>query len=490
MREVFLVSGNQHVQAPPASAAINMNERPAVAAAALAVVGSVALIVAPSAALSAWSMLLLVAAFALQPAFGLALLGLTLPFYLIPKSFGSMSFPMPELLLISTVAGVTVRGVWMRVRGIKISVGRLATPFDLPMVLFLAAALLSLLASEVMRVSLRDLRTLILEPVAAFYLTVWTVRRPEHIKLLLAGLLLGGIAAAVMGLSQYFFTDHVITAEGARRVLGPYSSPNELGLYLGRVIPLTLGFAIFAPGYRPFAWAALLPLTAALILTFSLGAWLATLLAVAGIVLLWRSRAVVYLATAAVALAAASMLAIRSDRIASHFSLTHGTSFIRIQLWESSLQMIRDHPILGVGMDNFLYLYRSRYILPDAVAEPNLSHPHNLVLNFWLQMGILGLAAILWILFELARRWLSLWKSKLAPWERAALAGIAGAMIDMVAHGMVDNSYFLVDLAFFFWLAVGIITVLQGRSIAEGSPSVQANRLSDASPLHESGRIE
>ena len=457
--------------ASPAPAYLHVD----VVAALLTVAGAAILAVAPNIAVSAGSLALLVAAFSLRPAFGLPLLGLVLPFYLLPRSFGSMSFSMPELVLLSSVTGAAAHGAWMRWRGVEISVARLATPFDLPIVLFLAAVLTSLLASEVMRVSLRDLRTLILEPVAAFYLAVWLLRRQAYTKFLLAGLLLGGVAAAVLGLYQYFFSSHVIAVEGARRILGPYSSPNELGLYLGRTIPLTLAFAIFTPSYRPAAVAALLPLTAALLLTFSLGAWLATLLAVAGVVLIWRARAIFVLAAGTVALAAASIPLLTNERVVSHFSLTQGTSFIRLQLWESSLQMIRDHPILGVGIDNFLYQYRSRYMLPDAVAEPNLSHPHNLVLNFWLQMGILGLVAIVWILSELTRRWLDLWRGELAPWERAALAGIAGAMIDMVAHGMVDNSYFLVDLAFFFWLAAGIIAALT----ASRQPA-----------LHDPGRIE
>ena len=35
-----------------------------------------------------------------------------------------------------------------------------------------------------------------------------------------------------------------------------------------------------------------------------------------------------------------------------------------------------------VGLDNFLYAYRGRYILDAAWQEPNLNHPHNIVLDF------------------------------------------------------------------------------------------------------------
>ena len=52
--------------------------------------------------------------------------------------------------------------------------------------------------------------------------------------------------------------------------------------------------------------------------------------------------------------------------------------------------MIHDHPITGLGLDQFLYAYRGRYILPDAWQEPNLSHPHNILLDFWVRLGIFG----------------------------------------------------------------------------------------------------
>ena len=32
-------------------------------------------------------------------------------------------------------------------------------------------------------------------------------------------------------------------------------------------------------------------------------------------------------------------------------------------------------------------------MLPEAWREPNISHPHNWVLDFWIQMGVLGLVA-------------------------------------------------------------------------------------------------
>jgi hypothetical protein len=42
--------------------------------------------------------------------------------------------------------------------------------------------------------------------------------------------------------------------------------------------------------------------------------------------------------------------------------------------------------------------------------------------------------------------------------------GAFGSMTDFVAHGLVDNSYFLPDMAVIFWLTLAVAAVLNRRS--------------------------
>ena len=116
--------------------------------------------------------------------------------------------------------------------------------------------------------------------------------------------------------------------------------------------------------------------------------------------------------------------------------------------------MIRDHPWFGVGLDNFLYAYRGRYILDAAWQEPNLSHPHNVILDFATRLGLLGLVAGGWLIWEAGRATLGAIRRADATWLPVA-AGIGGLLAAMLAHGLVDHSFFLVDLAFVFFLALG-----------------------------------
>jgi lipoprotein signal peptidase len=84
-----------------------------------------------------------------------------------------------------------------------------------------------------------------------------------------------------------------------------------------------------------------------------------------------------------------------------------------------------------------------------AAAEPSLSHPHNWILNFWLSLGVLGLIAFVWLLVRFLR------ESRIHH-RHWLVAGALGAVADMLVHGFIDNSYFLVDLAFVFWLCLAL----------------------------------
>ena len=125
--------------------------------------------------------------------------------------------------------------------------------------------------------------------------------------------------------------------------------------------------------------------------------------------------------------------------------------------------MAADHPLLGVGLDNFLYAYRGRYIFDAAWQEPNLNHPHNILLDFATRLGLLGLLAGAWLMGEAVRAlWRAIRRADTA-WLPVA-AGLAGALAAMLAHGLVDHSFFLVDLAFVFFLILGVAVWLEGSS--------------------------
>jgi O-antigen ligase len=150
---------------------------------------------------------------------------------------------------------------------------------------------------------------------------------------------------------------------------------------------------------------------------------------------------------------------------------------LRLRLWQSALEMVRDHPLWGIGLDQFLYLYPT-YMHPDAWREPNLSHPHNLLLDFWLRLGLLGLVALAWAGWKALRRVQKGGAPVPAATARDARAsalawGAAGALVAVVLHGALDNSYFVIDLAYGCWVLL-LILELATEPAAPTAPAAPA----------------
>lgn len=402
---------------------------------------------------------------------GLALIAALAPFYAFPWTLFNKAFSMAELVTLMALVSWGVRKFVDRQSAGDNSASRLFAAcrpanlhsLDLAVLALVLVAVFSPFFAEFKRVAWRELRLVVLEP-TAFYLMLRTTRPDRRGLWRVADFFVaGGVAVALIGLVQYGLGVNLITAEGGLpRLRSVYGSPNNVGLYLGRVLPLLVAVALFARHRRrrlAYGLAAL-PVGAALLLTFSKGALLlgvpASLLTIgllAGGRWLWATLAVVV----AAGLAAVPLL--RLPRFASIFDTHGGTTFFRLKLWQATIAMIRDHPWLGVGLDNFLYQYRGRYILPEAWQEPDLSHPHNFLLDHWVRLGVLGAAAGIWLQAAFWRLAFPLRRLR-NPDRRALALGLMGAMADVLAHGLVDHSFFLIDLAFAFFLILALTHAL------------------------------
>jgi O-antigen ligase len=84
-------------------------------------------------------------------------------------------------------------------------------------------------------------------------------------------------------------------------------------------------------------------------------------------------------------------------------------------------------------------------------------YPHNLVLNFWTELGLLGMALFVWIFGKTLLLINSLLKSSQF---RGLALGFLGAMLVVLIHGLVDVPYFKNDLSVMFWVILAGVSAL------------------------------
>ena len=137
-------------------------------------------------------------------------------------------------------------------------------------------------------------------------------------------------------------------------------------------------------------------------------------------------------------------------------------------MWEESSNMIREHFILGGGLNNFKnaitpyhkYTFFELYL-----------YPHNIFLNTWSELGILGFISFFSIIIIFFRKNYSIYTNKLDDfWKDNATDKnisiiehqknmaliISLSMFTLIIHGLVDVPFFKNDLSVLFWIFIGI----------------------------------
>ena len=347
-------------------------------------------------------------------------------------------------------------------------------------------AMLTLLLSGILATAMalrRDIaphqfKITVMEPVLFYWLLRSSYRWPggerrwlQRHWWLTHAMLLSGTVVVLIGLYQYQIHPAAFFTEGVFRMRSVYGSPNNLGLFLGRLLPLAIALWVAPIPRRNGLWPTLSYGIMALLIGLGI-----VLSASRGALLLGIPLALLFVAYFAGEKARRPVVAILiADLLSMVFfigtSRASGSTLTRrLYVWRAAVKMLRDHP-LGIGPDNFLYLFSGPYLPYANFPEPNLSHPHNILLHFWLALGVPGLLVFGWLLWGLYRTGRKLLRQGRETPEYWLALGLLAALADFLGHGLVDDAYFLPDLAAQFALIVALLTILAEQDKRQVSDS-------------------
>ena len=379
-----------------------------------------------------------------------ALTSAAAPAYAVRWHVGSYPTTLLEVLIGLTVLAFVLESARAGVR--------LAwrTPYTYAAALFVVAGLVAVLVSPDRRAALGLYRAYLLEPIAFFYVAGEVVRTVGAAYLLLGGLGLGGLGAGLANSAVVLAaleTHRLNPAVAAPAVI--YNTPNAVALYLVPLVAIGSAVALHTGDRRLRLGAVLFTALAGLstLLSFSRGGYAALVAVAVGLALSHRRRWYLLGAEAVAAVVLVKVPPI-ANRLGHELSATDPNNSLvsRVKLWEATLHMLRDHPVLGTGLSGF-----ARSIGPyrGGVFNETLMYPHNILLNFWAETGLLGVVAFGWLLVQGFRTTLRGWREGFDEWRPLQL-GLLLALVAIVVHGMVDVPYWKNDLSLGFWALLGL----------------------------------
>ena len=362
-----------------------------------------------------------------------------------------------------SVLFVVVAVVWLLAQRSDTAAEPSATaPLMPPLVAFVAVAALGLffshdpLASAVEWVRLGTL--------VAIVAVLGRVLKDERtIKLCLLAVLGSAVVPVAIGALQAARGSGAITAAGLDRIRGTFQHSNPFASYL--FLMITLAVAIFPHVERRWRFV-LVPYVLAcgglLVLTYTRGAWVAMIVALIVIAILQDRRIFLFLFAVAIALAIlVPSVGVRLSDLSQEEKATGapGNSLVwRFEHWRDVLAL-QTNPLVGIGL--------KEVELRDVSNVP----PHNDIVRVYVETGLAGLAAYIWLSVVL-------WIESVRTWRRAppglarglavaSIASLAGVMMLSVAANVITQ---LVILWYFFAivaLAMASTTRLGDRARAQ-----------------------
>jgi O-antigen ligase len=348
------------------------------------------------------------------------------------------------------------------------------------------------------------------EPLLLFIIIINVFYKNGDFKKILWPLLFSALAVSLLAFYQKA-TGNLISnpfwaAAETRRAVSFFGYPNAVGLYLGPLILIFLGwlFSSVIPakaGSRKEKTSFLIFhffkfFTIILTIIFSLIAIYSArsegaLIGVGAALIIFsllgskKSRWTTLILVAILSLAIFSYPPARFYAF-KKITLNDFSGQVRKAQWAETWKMLKDNRfIAGAGLANYqnaIAPYHQEGIFiknddPDFQKKVVFSaeyrkqvwqpleiylYPHNIFLNFWTEIGFLGMLLFAWIIIKFYYLNISLlFKNFDAANNKYILIGLIGAMTVIVIHGLVDVPYFKNDLAAMFWIFMAILGIIK-----------------------------
>jgi len=366
---------------------------------------------------------------------------------------------------------------------------------NLPVAIFMAICILSLIWSNNFIVSLKELPLFLTGPLLYFVVTN-NISNKQQVNRILNVLIIVGSLFGVYGILQYNGIDLPIWIRnvGRQQVFGLFGNVNYFAEYL--IVPLPIAVSLFFVSRNKFKKfflsIGILAMGTTLMFTFTRGSYLAfgsALIVMFFLFMISRDINFIknkkkYFITIIVAVIIITSLFFIPNplnkpgtvifKIKSRLSPTILTQGIgikrRITVWKFTTLMIKDRPFIGAGIGTFKYnslKYQAKFFGQGENRSLYIhgfaTKTHNEYLQLWAELGIIGLGIFIWLIINYFSYGLRFLKRSKNIYNQGMVIGFMGVVVAILFDGIFGFPLHLIATVILFWLCMGLTTVV-GKS--------------------------
>lgn len=306
------------------------------------------------------------------------------------------------------------------------------------------------------------------------------VKDKIHLEKIVFSVCCGVSLSAVDALCQFFFGYdfiHKIALHyniGLPRASAAFPNPNLLGIYMSAFIPLIAGLTIlyFKGKNKVFMSFLTILALAGIFLTFSRGAGLAVYLAILFLSIAGRKKLLVSILIAVLLIFPFVMPKDikKWAKEVNYNPIVFMLNQDRISIYNNTINMIKHHPVIGVGVNTFSLNY-GKYKTKSAeeyARTPDTIYAHNIYLQMAGETGLLGLGVFILFLFLIFKNAVKRYFKLKDEYLRAVSLSLIASMSAFLINGMTETSLYNARVAMVFWFLIGISLSL--NKLAAESP--------------------
>jgi len=346
-------------------------------------------------------------------------------------------------------------------------------PVNIPLLFFFSVICLSAINSVSLYDTLKGGIFRVAQYIFIFYIVKEEVKDKAHLNKILLFLGLGAALASFNGVFQvatgrdFIRGYQPILNIGLLRATAAFKDSNILGIYLSAIIPLILGlgFYYFKGIKKAAVFLVGLLVLIGIVLTYSRPTLLAVYAALLFFGLARKSKALLSLLL--IFTLASPFLLPKSvkewAREVEYNPLRFMCNDDRIAVYLHSLNMIKAHPVIGVGANTFMKSYKKYKIYPEyrGIITLDEMKAHNNYLHMAGEIGLTGLAIFFWFLYCLFKESKNIYRSTSDNYLKTVSLSLIACVIAFLVNGLTESSLYYSVVAVMFWYIAGLSLALK-----------------------------
>lgn len=343
-----------------------------------------------------------------------------------------------------------------------------ANPFSLPLLSLFIITCLSAVNSISLKDTFKGGIFNLLEYIFIFYIISQEVKDKKHLQRILFSLVAGASLAAANGVFQVLSGRDFIRGYapilnlGLTRATSSFKDANLLGIYLSAFVPVALGLSLYYfKGLKKISLGLVSILVlAGIALTYSRP----TLLAVYVVLFFfgWVRKSRIMISLLVIFAIASPFLLPKSvkdwAKEVEYNPLRFMCNDDRIAVYIHSINMIKAHPVIGVGANTYMksYKYYKEYPEYRGIVTLDEMKAHNNFLHMAGEIGLSGLGVFIWFLFILFGQAGKIYNSLEDKYLKIASLSLIACLIAFLVNGLTESSLYYSVVTVIFWYLAGL----------------------------------